>query len=190
MHRRRQKKLDIRVIIGNPPYSIGQESQNDNNQNIDYPTLDRRIADTYASLSTATSSRCLYDSYVRAIRWASDRIGGSGVVGFVTNGGFVDTKTFDGLRKCLADEFSSVYVFHLRGNQRTSGELSRREGGKIFGGGSRAPIAISLLVKNPKAKRGQIHFYDIGDYLSREQKLETISALGSISGISGGLAGG
>jgi predicted helicase len=182
--RKRQKKLDIRVIVGNPPYSIGQGSQNDNNQNVAYPSLDKRISETYASSSVATNSKGLYDSYIRAIRWASDRIGQSGVIGFVTNAGFLDASTADGLRKCLADEFSSIYVFHLRGNQRTQGELSRKEGGKIFGGGSRAPIAISLLVKNPKAaKHGQIYFHDIGDYLSREDKLEKITDFISVEGI-------
>lgn len=116
--------------------------------------------------------RSLYNSYIRAIRWASDRIGNAGVVGFVTNAGFLNAISSDGMRRCLADEFSSIYVFHLRGNQRTAGELSRKEGGKIFGSGSRAPIAISLLVKNPSAKQhGQINFYDIGDYLSKDEKL-------------------
>jgi len=182
--RAKQKKLDIRVIVGNPPYSAGQTSANDNNQNVAYPYLDSRIRDTYAKRSSAILSKGLYDSYIRAIRWASDRIGNSGVIGFVTNAGFVEANTADGLRQCLVDEFSSIYVFHLRGNQRTSGELSRREGGKIFGSGSRAPIAISLLVKNPKAKQhGQIYFHDIGDYLSREDKLERISSFTSIAGI-------
>jgi predicted helicase len=182
--RKRQKKLDIRVIFGNPPYSVGQASANDNNQNVAYPHLDNRIRVTYAERSTATLKNALYDSYIRAIRWASDRIGNSGVIGFVTNAGFLEASTADGLRQCLAEEFSSVYVFHLRGNQRTSGERSRREGGKIFGSGSRAPIAISLLVKNPKAtQHGQIHFHDIGDYLTREEKLEKISAFVSIAGI-------
>jgi predicted helicase len=182
--RKRQKKLDIRVIFGNPPYSAGQTSANDNNANIDYPHLDSRIRSTYAERSKATLKTALYDSYIRAIRWASDRIGDAGVIGFVTNAGFVEANTADGLRKCLVEEFSSLYVFHLRGNQRTQGELSRKEGGKIFGSGSRAPIAISLLVKNPQAsQQGQIHFHDIGDYLSREDKLEKISAFASISGI-------
>lgn len=182
--RRRQKKLDIRVIVGNPPYSIGQGSQNDNNQNLAYPSLDKRIAETYANQSSATNSKGLYDSYIRAIRWASDRIGTSGVVGFVTNAGWLDANTADGLRKCLAQEFSSVYVFHLRGNQRTQGELSRKEGGKIFGSGSRAPIAISVLVKNPNAAaHGQIYFHDIGDYLSREEKLAKVEELASLDGI-------
>ncbi len=182
--RKRQKKLDIRVIMANPPYSIGQGSQNDNNQNVSYPHLDGRIRNTYSERSKAALSKGLYDSYIRAIRWASDRVGNSGVVGFVTNAGFLEANTADGLRQCLAEEYSSIYVFHLRGNQRTSGELSRREGGKIFGSGSRAPIAISLLVKNPDAtQHGQIYFHDIGDYLSQSDKLEKISSFASIAGI-------
>lgn len=182
--RKRQKKLDIRVIIGNPPYSVGQKDANDNNQNIAYPLLDRRIADTYAAKSDAVNKNALYDSYIRAIRWASDRVGQSGIVGFVTNAGFVEASTATGLRKCLVEEFSSLFVFHLRGNQRTAGELSRREGGKVFGSGSRAPIAISLLVKNPAAKeRGAIYFRNVGDYLSREQKLAAISEFSDVDGI-------
>ncbi len=183
--RRRQKQLDIRVIVANPPYSAGQNSANDNNANVEYPTLDERIRSTYAARSTATLKNALYDSYIRAIRWASDRIGNAGVIGFVTNAGFLDANTADGLRQCLAEEFSSMYVFHLRGNQRTSGETSRKEGGKIFGSGSRAPIAISLLVKNPDSStHGKINFHDIGDYLNREEKLEKVAAYASVAGIS------
>ncbi len=183
--RKRQKALDIRVIVGNPPYSVGQGDANANNANVPYPSLDARIRDTYAARSDATNRNALYDSYIRSIRWASDRIGNAGIIGFVTNAGFVEANTADGLRKCLVDEFSSLYVFHLRGNQRTSGDTSRKEGGKIFGSGSRAPIAISLLVKNPEAKaHGLIYFHDIGDYLSREEKLEKIVSYSSVSGIS------
>jgi predicted helicase len=182
--RNRQKKLNIRVIVGNPPYSEGQDEAIDNNKNVSYPTLDGRIRSTYGAQSAARTRTSIYDSYIRAIRWASDRIGNTGVIGFVTNAGFIESSTADGLRKCLADEFSSIYVFHLRGNQRTSGETSRREGGKIFGSGSRAPIAISLLVKNPKAEQnGQIYFHDIGDYLSKEEKLKIVSNYKSASGI-------
>ncbi|EPO1221009.1 helicase-related protein [Escherichia coli] len=182
--RKRQKALDIRVIIGNPPYSAGQESANDNNQNVKYPQLDKRIADTYAAYTSATNKNALYDSYIRAIRWASDRIGEKGVIGFVTNGSYIDSNSADGLRKCLTEEFSSLYFFHLRGNQRTSGEKSRQEGGKIFGSGSRAPIVISILVKNPNVQaHGQIYFHDIGDYLSREEKLEKVSEFNSVNGI-------
>jgi len=182
--RKRQKALDIRVIVGNPPYSIGQRSENDNNVNVGYPALDERIRTTYAARSTATLAKGLYDSYIRSIRWASDRIGDAGIIGFVTNAGFLEANTADGLRKCLADEFSSLYVFHLRGNARTSGETRRKEKDNVFGMGSRAPIAISLLVKNPEAaEHGQIHFHDIGDYLSREEKLEKIEAFASVGGI-------
>jgi predicted helicase len=183
--RKRQKKLDIRVIIGNPPYSAGQNSANDNNQNVEYPHLDQHIRSTYAERSTATNKNALYDSYIRAIRWASDRIGNSGVIGFVTNAGFTEANTADGLRQCLAEEFSSIYVFHLRGNARTSGVLRRKEKDNVFGMGSRAPIAISLLVKNSDAaQHGQIYFHDIGDYLSQDEKLEKITTFASVAGIS------
>ncbi|WP_273755796.1 type ISP restriction/modification enzyme, partial [Bartonella sp. MM73XJBT.G] len=179
-----QKNLNIKVIFGNPPYSFGQKSENDNAKNTPYPILDKRIRETYAVQSKASNVNRLYDSYIRAIRWASDRIKDCGVIGFVTNANFVDANAMNGLRKCLVEEFSSLYIFHLRGNQRTSGELSRKEGGKIFGEGSRAPIAISILVKNPESQqRGKIYFRDIGDYLKREEKLTIIESLGSIDGI-------
>ena len=184
--RKRQKALDIRVIIGNPPYSAGQESANDNNANIEYPHLDARIAETYAANSTATLQRGLYDSYIRAIRWASDRIGQQGIIGFVTNAGWIDANAADGMRQCLVKEFSSLYIFHLRGNARTSGERRRKEKDNVFGQGTRTPIAVSILVKNPQAEQqGRIYFHDIGDYLTREQKLETVAELGSINGITG-----
>lgn len=184
--RKRQKKLDIRVIIGNPPYSVGQKSENDNNDNIVYPNLDGRIRATYAARSNAVLSKGLYDSYVRAIRWASDRVGASGVVAFVTNAGFLEAKTTDGLRRCLVDEFSDLYVFHLRGlrGQKTAGERAKREGGQIFGAASAAAICIFVLVKNPsKSAHGSVHFCDIGDYLSRDDKLEKIDDFRSIAGI-------
>ncbi len=182
--RNRQKALDIRVIIGNPPYSAGQESANDNNQNVAYPELDASIRRTYAKYSKMTSVKNLYDSYIRAIRWASDRIGDAGIVGFVTNAGFLDANTADGLRKCLAEEFSSIYIFHLRGNARTSGEVRRKEKDNVFGQGTRTPIAISMLVKNPAAPQpGQIFWHDIGDYLTREQKLAIVRDFRSLAGL-------
>lgn len=182
--RTRQKELDIRVIIGNPPYSAGQNNANDNASNLDYPRLDSRIGATYAARSRATLKNGLYDSYIRAIRWASDRIGDRGVIGFVSNGGWIDANMADGLRKCLVEEFSSLFVFHLRGNARTSGEQRRKEKDNVFGQGSRTPVAIAILVKNPASSaRGTIRFRDIGDYLSREQKLAIVASLGSIGGI-------
>jgi predicted helicase len=180
----RQKKLDIKVIMGNPPYSSGDKDDNDN-KNVSYPFLDKSISDTYVAAAEQKMGKSkIYDSYIRAIRWGSDRIGKSGVVAYVTNAGWIEASTTAGMRKCLQEEYSSLYVFHLRGNQRTSGDLSRKEGGKIFGSGSRAPIAISILVKNPNVAQGNIYFHDIGDYLSREEKLTTITAFGSINGIS------
>ena len=179
-----QSALDIRVIVGNPPYSSGQDSANDNNQNVKYRTLDARIAATYAAKSTAQNKNSLYDSYIRAIRWASDRIKDRGVVAFVSNGGFLDGNTADGLRKSLTEEFSSLYVFNLRGNTRNSGEQARKEGGQTFGAGSRATIAISILVMNPvAAEHGRLYYRDIGDYLTRERKLGLIAEYGSLSGV-------
>ena len=170
-----QNDLDIRVIVANPPYSVGQNSANDNNANLKYPTLDSHIEETYVKRSTAVNKNSLYDSYIRAIRWATNRIKDAGIIGFVTNGGFIDSNTADGLRLTLADEFAEIWVLNLRGNQRTAGELSRKEGGKIFGGGSRATVAITLLVKDPThTGPARIHYHDIGDYLSREQKLRII----------------
>lgn len=180
----RQNSHDIRVIVGNPPYSAGQGSENDSNKNLKYPQLDMRIRSTYAEKSKATNKNSLYDSYIRAMRWASDRIKDKGVVCYVSNGAFIDNNAMDGLRKCLTDEFTSIYCFNLRGNQRTSGETSRMEGGKIFGSGSRASIAITLLIRNPDKKGNcKLFYHDIGDYLSREEKLKIISELKSIKGI-------
>ena len=182
--RKRQKETDIRVIVGNPPYSAGQSSANDNNANVGYPSLDGRIRETYAARSTANNKNALYDSYIRAIRWASDRIGDAGIVAYVTNAGWVDGNAADGLRACLVEEFTELFVFHLRGNQRTSGERSRQEGGKVFGSGSRAPIAISVFVKNPnRTEQGRIFYHDIGDYLDRKQKLQIVGRFNGIGGI-------
>ena len=174
----RQLGLDIRVIIGNPPYSVGQTSMNDANQNLKYPTLDASIEHTYAARSTATNKNSLYDSYIRAFRWASNRIGDSGVIAYVSNGGWIDGNTTDGMRKTLAEEFDHIYIYNLRGNQRTAGELSRQEGGKVFGAGSRNTVAITLLVKTGETGNGTAHirYHDIGDYLDREQKLALIAA--------------
>lgn len=173
----KQKKAPLRIIIGNPPYSKGQKSSNDNAQNQSYAKLDSRIAKTYVAETDATNKNAIYDSYIKAFRWSTDRLDeNGGILCFVSNSGWLDGSGMDGFRKCLEKEFSSIYVFNLRGNQRTSGELSRKEGGKIFGSGSRTPISITLLVKNPKVKteKATINYIDIGDYLSREEKLAIV----------------
>ena len=182
---KKQMATHVRVIVGNPPYSIGQKSANDNAQNTVYPAMEKRLSETYTKRSLAGLSKSTYDSYVKAFRWASDRIpqNEGGIVAFISNGAWLDGIGQDGMRRCIEEEFPSVYVLNLRGNQRTSGELSRKEGGKIFGSGSRTPIAITFLVKNP-AKKGQkavIHYHDIGDYLTREQKLKLVKDFRSIS---------
>ncbi len=231
--RQKVDKLPLRVIIGNPPYSAGQTSGNDNNQNEHYPELESRLEETYvAKAGKITNKNSLYDSYIKAFRWASDKIGESGIVAFVSNAGWIDSasangirKCFadefnsiyvyhlfrwasdkigesgivafvsnagwidsasaNGIRKCFADEFNSIYVYHLKGNQRTSGEESRRQGGKIFGAGSRAPIAVTILVKNPSSSdHGVIRFGCVDDYLSREQKLAQLNLIQTITNAS------
>lgn len=181
----RQKKALLWVILGNPPYSVGQKLENDAAQNQKYKSLDERIAKSYAKESTAANKNALYDSYIRAFRWSTDRLDPKhgGIIAFVSNGSWLDGNSTEGFRKTLEKEFSSIWVFNLRGNQRTSGELSRKEGGKIFGSGSRTPISITLLVKNPKAtnKQAIILYHNIGDYLSREEKLSIIQKFCSIS---------
>jgi predicted helicase len=180
-----QKKAPLRVIMGNPPYSVGQKSANDNAQNQSYSKLDSDIARTYAKESSAGLKNSLYDSYIKAFRWSTDRLDPlhGGIIAFVSNGAWLDSNAADGFRKCLEKEFTSIYVFNLRGNQRTSGELSRKEGGKIFGSGSRTPISVTLLVKNPKVTKQEatIHYHDIGDYLSREEKLSIVNKLKTVA---------
>lgn len=179
---KRQLKENITAIIGNPPYSVGQDSENDNNQNIKYPILEDRIKETYSKYSKAKLKQALYDSYVQAIRWATDRIGSKGIISFVTNGAFIDNQSFDGFRKCIYEEFNYIYIYNLRGDQRTQGEKSRKEGGKIFGSGSRTPIAITVLVKDGSDEH-EIKYCDIGDYLSTQEKLEIIKNNSSIAGV-------
>lgn len=169
-----QLRLPIKVIVGNPPYRAG-DINNTGNRNTKYPTLDMRIESTYVKNSDATLNNSLYDHYIRAFRWASDRIGDSGIVCFVSNGGWLTGAAGAGVRRCFKEEFNSIYVYNLRGNQRTQGEESRREGGKIFASGSRATIAITMLVKNPNSgEHGTIHYHDIGDYLTRDDKLRIL----------------
>ena len=181
----RQQSLPIQVIVGNPPWSTGQRSSADDNPNVDYPELEKRVSEMYAVRSTATLKNSLYDTYKMAIRWASDRIGEQGVIAFVTNGSWIDGNVDSGVRACLAEEFTSIHVLNLRGNQRTQGERSRREGGKVFGQGSRAPVAITVLVRNPDASHDgcRILYRDVGDYLKREEKLAILREAGSVAGI-------
>ena len=183
---KRQRKRKIRVIIGNPPYSVGQKSENEANKNLKYPKLDKKIEKTYAEHSSATLKTSLYDSYIRALRWASDRIGEEGIIAFVSNGYYIDGNAADGLRKCLAEDFTSIFCFNLRGNVRKN-MLNKHagEGGNVFGQASMTGIAITLFCKNPKAKNGpcKIYYSNIGDDLKEKQKLQIIKELGTIARI-------
>ena len=182
-----QRRTPIRVIIGNPPYSVGQKSANDNAQNQSYPILDQRIAETYVAGSTATNNNALYDSYIRAYRWATDRLSpeeGS-VIAFITNAGWIDKSSTDGFRASLEKEFDKIYIFNLRGSIRgRRGEAVKREGQNVFD--IMTGVAITLLVRYPEAQRSdncQIFYHDIGDYLSREEKFRKITQAQSYRGL-------
>ena len=180
----KQKNAPLRIIIGNPPYSVGQKDSNDNAQNQKYEKLESRIESTYARTSNSNNKRALYDSYFKAFRWSTDRLDPiGGIVCFVSNGAWLDGNSADGFRKCLEEEFSSIYVFNLRGNARTQGELRRKEAGNVFGGGTRTPIAITLLVKNRTGltEKATIYYHDIGDYLNREEKLLIVKKFAIVS---------
>ena len=170
-----QQELDITVVVGNPPYSAGQTNANDNNANEHYPTLDERIRQTYSAGSKATNKNSIMDSYIRAFRWASDRIvrnGDNGIVCFVSNAGWLRSAAGEGVRRAFVEEFNSIYVLDLRGNARTQGEERRKERDNVFGMGTRTPIAITMLVKNPNSgARGVIHYVDVGDYKTQRDKL-------------------
>ncbi|GAA6943510.1 hypothetical protein HpHUE59_12170 [Helicobacter pylori] len=167
---------NIRVIIGNPPYSAGAKSENDTNQNLSHPKLEKWVYETYGKNSTAKVGRATRDTLIQSIRMASDLLKDKGVVGFVVNGSFIDSKSADGFRKCVAQEFSHLYVLNLRGNARTSGEERKKEGDGIFDSGSRVMIAIIFFVKDESVKNNNtIHYYDIGDYLKREAKLNLLA---------------
>jgi predicted helicase len=179
---KKEQETSITAIISNPPYSVGQTDGNSKSETIVYSKLDSHIKKTYESNTDAKNTKLLYDSYIRGFRWASDRIGDNGVIGFVTNGSFIDSRITSGLRKCLYDEFNYLYIFNLRGDARTQGESRKKESGNVFGSGSRTPIAISILVKDGSSNH-KLYYNDIGDYLSRNQKLKLVKNAVSINGI-------
>jgi len=200
MHRRRMARLDgeigkvhdkiqksnwehIHIIMSNPPYKAGQSKFDEDNANVDYPDLDKRIADTYLLKSTTRNKRQLYDLYIRAIRWASDRVGSSGVIGFVTNGSFIKSDIGSGIRACLEEEFDKVWCYDLRGNANTFGELRKEEGEGVFGAGSKSPVSITILVKKSEKSKCVIYYKDIGNGLSRDKKLNIIQKNKSIKNV-------
>ncbi|MGL2364662.1 type ISP restriction/modification enzyme [Helicobacter pylori] len=167
---------NIRVIIGNPPYSAGAKSENDNNQNLSHPKLEKLVYEKYGKNSTSRNvGKATRDALIQSIRMASDLLKDKGVLGFVVNGSFIDSKSADGFRKCVAQEFSHLYVLNLRGNARTSGENRKKEGDGIFDSGSRATVAIVFFVKDKNAPNHTIFYYEVEDYLKREAKLNLLA---------------
>jgi predicted helicase len=181
----RQKKAPLRVIIGNPPYSRGQEDANDNAQNQNYPKLEDKISKTYAVGSDATLSRDLYNSYIKAFRWSTDRLKHEegGIIAFISGNGWIDKGGYTGFRKSLEKEFSSIYVFNLRGDIRgKSRESAKREGQNVFD--IMTGVAITLLVKKPKViSKAKVYYHNIDDYLNRKEKLSLLQNKKSINNI-------
>ena len=180
-----QKDQDITVIIGNPPYNVGQINENDNNKNRTYATMDKRVRETYSQDSSATNKNALADPYVKAIRWAADRIGEEGIVAFVTNNGFLDGVAFDGMRKHLADDFDTIYHLDLKGNARTSGERRRKEGGNIFDDQIRVGVGISFFIRKAgeRSKAAEVWLYSIDDYLKARDKQERLTQFNNYTNV-------
>ncbi len=177
------EKQNIRVIIGNPPYSSGAKSENDNNQNLTHTKLQKWVYETYGKNSTAKMGKTTRDTLIQSIRMASDLLKDKGVVGFVVNGSFIDSKSADGFRKCVAQEFAHLYVLNLRGNARTSGEERKKQGDGIFDSGSRATVAIIFFVKDKSVPNNTIFYYEVEDYLKREAKLNLLAGFENLESV-------
>ncbi len=173
----------IQVIIGNPPYSSGAKSENDNNQNLTHPKLEKWVYEKYGKNSTAKVGQTTRDTLIQSIRMASDLLKDKGVLGFVVNGSFIDSKSADGFRKCVAKDFSHLYVLNLRGNARTSGEERKKQGDGIFDSGSRATVAIIFFVKDKSVQNSAIHYYEVEDYLKREAKLHLLASFENLESV-------
>ena len=181
----KQKETPMFVVIGNPPYNAGQVNENDNNKNRKYETMGARVRETYSQDSKATNKNALSDPYVKAIRWASDRIGEEGVVAFVTNNGFLEGVAFDGMRKHLVQDFTKIYHIDLKGNARTSGERRRQEGGNIFDDQIRVGVGISLFVKKADAgpEPADVWLYSVDDYLKAREKQTLLAQFGDYTNV-------
>ena len=182
----KQKAADMFVVIGNPPYNMGQVNDSDNNRNRKYEIMDERITETYVADSKATLKTALYDPYVKAVRWASERIGGEGIVAFVTNNGFLDGIAFDGMRKHLAQDFTKIYHINLKGNARTSGEQRRKEGGNVFDDQIRVGVGISLFIKKAEAMpdtETEVWIYSVDDYLKAREKQQLLTDFGDYTNV-------
>jgi predicted helicase len=174
---REQNTRKISVIIGNPPYNANQLNENENNKNREYPEIDKRIKETYIAASNAQKTK-LYDMYARFLRWASDRVDENGILAFVSNSSFIDSRTFDGFRKLVAKEFNEIRVIDLKGNARTSGERRRQEGGNVFDDQIRVGVAVYFLVKKKGGKGCRIFYEAVRDHAKSDEKREFLTAKG------------
>ena len=181
----KQKETPMFVVIGNPPYNAGQINENDNNKNRKYQTMDARVRETYSQDSKARNKNALSDPYIKAIRWASDRIGEEGVVAFVTNNGFLDGIAFDGMRKHLGQDFTKIYHIDLKGNARTSGERRRQEGGNVFDDQIRVGVGISFFVKKADARSepAEVWIYSVDNYLKAREKQTLLTQFGNYTNV-------
>ena len=181
----RQADLPIQVIVGNPPWSVGQKSAGEDNPNVPHKRLEGRITEKYAARSTAQLKKSLQDLYKMSTRWATDRLGERGIIAFVTPNGYLDGNAEDGMRACLTDEFTSIHIFNLRGDATLKGVARQREKGNVFGGSTRLGVAVTVMVRNPDKTQDEclIAYRDIGDYLSTQEKRQMLVDLGSIKGI-------
>ena len=182
---KKQKAADMFVVIGNPPYNMGQINENDNNKNRKYETMDALLKETYSQDSKATNKNALSDPYVKAILWASKRIGEEGVVAFVTNNGFLDGIAFDGMRKHLGQDFTKIYHIDLKGNARTSGERRRKEGGNVFDDQIRVGVGISLFIKQAEktSETAEVWLYSVDDYLKAHEKQKLLTDFGGYTNV-------
>ncbi|MGB8128945.1 MAG: type ISP restriction/modification enzyme [Candidatus Angelobacter sp.] len=176
----RQKQSPIFVIIGNPPYNAWQVNQDDNNKNRKYPVLDRRINETYSKASAATNKNSLVDPYIKAFRWASDRLRTDGIIAFVTNSGFLDSLAADGLRQHLGNDFDSIFIFDLGGNVRKNPKLSGTTH-NVFG--IQVGVSVNLLIRNSKATSREVFYARMDEFWTRERKYTEIEAVEKASNV-------
>ena len=171
---KRQKKVPITVIMGNPPYSAKQNNEDGNQIRVNYPNLDRCLRKDWIETSTATNKNGLLDSYIRALRWSANQLKGNGVIGFITNSSFLDGVAMDGMRKSLVKEFSDIYVIDLKGQiRRRSREQTKIEGGNIFD--IMTGVAITILIKDESYEGdGNVHYLNVGNSLSKQDKLHNL----------------
>ena len=179
---KRQQEMPIFVVIGNPPYNAGQVNENDNNKNRKYPAIDGRVSRTYGRASSATLLRKLNDPYIKAIRWASDRIGDEGIVAFVTNSSFITEITFDGMRQYLERDFDAIYVLDLGGNVRKNPKLSGTTH-NVFG--IQVGVSINFLMKKKgsKPRKASIYYARLDEFWRKEEKYDFLDSKGSIANV-------